>query len=323
MNFKQKIDQLKSIIESTLTPLIDNDYILLDLPYYSNIGDTLIWDGTREFLNKTNKKNLYSCSHDTFKNKSIKTDTTILLQGGGNFGDIWRRHQNFRLDIIARYPNNRIIILPQTIYYEENSNLLKDAESMSKHKDLHICARDSKSFELLQKHFKNKHLLVPDMAFCIPPKSLDKYRSSEKEVALFLKRTDKELSTTNYTPQTNLPIDTKDWPSMETLSCIQRKFEQIKYYSGYVEKIIGQTGRFYFINQFAHSFYRPDLIKQGVRFVSSYKEIYTTRLHVAILSILLNKEFKFIDNSYGKNSTFFNTWLSDLDNVELLTTTNL
>ncbi|UVP53814.1 polysaccharide pyruvyl transferase family protein [Bacteroides cellulosilyticus] len=50
-----------------------------------------------------------------------------------------------------------------------------------------------------------------------------------------------------------------------------------------------------------------------MHFINPYKEIYTTRLHVAILSILTHKPFMFIDNSYGKNSSFYNTWLTDLN----------
>ena len=40
-------------------------------------------------------------------------------------------------------------------------------------------------------------------------------------------------------------------------------------------------------------------------------------LHGCILSILLGKKITLIDNSYGKNGNFYNTWLSDLDNVTL------
>lgn len=52
MTVSEKISQLKSIIDKQLSPLIDANYILLDVPYYTNIGDTLIWEGTREFLKK-------------------------------------------------------------------------------------------------------------------------------------------------------------------------------------------------------------------------------------------------------------------------------
>lgn len=66
------------------------------------------------------------------------------------------------------------------------------------------------------------------------------------------------------------------------------------------------------------NFYKANLIKSGVRFVSSYKEIYTTRLHVAILCVLLSKPFVFIDNTYSKNLNFYKTWLHDLDNVNFI-----
>lgn len=52
MNFLEKKKQLRTIIEEKLTPLIDNDYVLYGLPYYNNIGDTLIWEGELEFLKK-------------------------------------------------------------------------------------------------------------------------------------------------------------------------------------------------------------------------------------------------------------------------------
>ena len=59
------------------------------------------------------------------------------------------------------------------------------------------------------------------------------------------------------------------------------------------------------------------MFKEGVRFISPYREVETTRLHGCILSILLGKKITLIDNSYGKNGNFYNTWLSDLDNVTL------
>lgn len=59
-------------------------------------------------------------------------------------------------------------------------------------------------------------------------------------------------------------------------------------------------------------------IKSGIDFINSYDEIYTTRLHVAIIGVLLNKKVHIFDNSYGKNSALYNTWLKDLPSIELL-----
>ena len=50
MTCEEKIWELRQIIEEQLTPLINNDYVLYDLPYYSNIGDLLIWEGELSFL---------------------------------------------------------------------------------------------------------------------------------------------------------------------------------------------------------------------------------------------------------------------------------
>lgn len=49
MNGFEKTEKLRNIIFDQLSPLIDNDYVLWDLPYHENIGDTLIWEGERCF----------------------------------------------------------------------------------------------------------------------------------------------------------------------------------------------------------------------------------------------------------------------------------
>ena len=59
-------------------------------------------------------------------------------------------------------------------------------------------------------------------------------------------------------------------------------------------------------------------MEEGVKFINEYEEVYTTRLHGYILSVLLAKRVYMIDNSYGKNSNFYNTWMTDFENSYLL-----
>lgn len=54
--------------------------------------------------------------------RKIKKDTIILLQGGGNFGDIWDIHE-FKRKVIRNYPENRIIIFPQTVFYQKKRKI--------------------------------------------------------------------------------------------------------------------------------------------------------------------------------------------------------
>lgn len=327
MNTESTICWLRELIQVQLSPLITNDYVLWDLPYHSNIGDTLIWEGECSFLGTKRYKCLNYASAQTCTFPSLSPNILILLHGGGNFGDVWRKTQDFRLKVIKHYPHNRIILFPQTVFYQAASLIKQDAEIMAKHKDLVLCARDRLSYEFLKSHFQNMILLVPDMAFCISPDILIKYKQRERKRFLFVKRTDKELASASYSIEgKGLPIDVRDWPSMEGQMLRMFLFE----------KELGLNRRFYkwgwdylyrcnssVINWYAQHFLRPALVKTGVRFVSRYHYVYTTRLHVMILSVLLGKECTFFDNSYGKNSAFYETWLKDLPGVKIAEETGL
>ena len=198
-----------------------------------------------------------------------------------------------------------------------------DAEVFSKHPNLTICARDLASFNQLKKYFNNRILLVPDMAFCIKNKTLAQHRHGKSEGTLFLKRTDKELSpkVPSNLKEIQETADVRDWPSMEKDPLFWNYYQKLCHYGYRVERyrrlrrisrIISKLGDWYF-----HEHCRKQLIHEGINFVDRYRNIYTTRLHVGILSILLDKDVTIIDNSYGKNSYFFETWLTDTAGITL------
>lgn len=289
--------QLGNLIRTTLSPLVADEYIYLDLPYYSNVGDILIWKGTEAFLEELPSKCLGKHSKDSFDFRPLPKNCTILLQGGGNFGDLWRSHQEFRLKIIQSYPKNPIIVLPQTVYYESGNTFANDVRTMNQHSHLTICARDTHSAELLkEKGFTGKILLLPDMAFCINPEELQADAAQEKEGSLILFRKDKELKEpTSHNKYLQAAVS--DWPQMQ-----KDEDEAWQYLKTHKKKEVDA----FFIDQFF-----PRLIKSGVEFASSYDEVCSTRLHVAILRILLGLPVEIVDNSYGKNSSFYNTWLKE------------
>lgn len=145
------------------------------------------------------------------------------------------------------------------------------------------------------------------MAFCISQQTLNQYSGKSTSKVLYLKRNDIEFCAKNYESyiiEDQHLVDIRDWPTMEFIS--------IRF------KILGKLINFQqykLANAFASIFLKTYLIKKGGRFLCRYNKIYTTRLHVAILAILLNKPFVFFDNSYGKNRFFYETWLKDLDNI--------
>lgn len=309
MNAQAKIAQLKSIIESTLTPLIDRDYWLLEIPYYTNIGDTLIWQGELDFLKQIPFKNKGMFPLESFRYPQISSHDLIIFQGGGNFGDLWTKHHDFKMRVVEHYPNNEFLFLPQTVYFQDENNMKQCAEFLSHYK-VTICARDQYSYDLLKKNFSNSILLVPDMAFCM---NISKWKSDFKSTRkLLLKRIDAELKETTALKELEKgDFDISDWPTMYDKGLMNRIMYKTKQ-----KKMRTYTP--WAMNLFCRYFYRPYLIRTGVAFINSHAQIYSTRLHGAILSLLLEKDTVFIDNSYGKNSQFYNTWLSDCDNIRMV-----
>lgn len=302
---EKKIDELRTDIYNKLSSLINNDYILVDLPYHSNIGDILIWEGERHFLSKLPYKCLYKSSMYTYKKQNIDKNTIVLIHGGGNWGDVWRGSQEFHLKMIREYPHNKIIVFPQTVHYHNLLNLNQDVAIASEHPNLIICARDSNSYDLLKRNYIfSTILLVPDMAFCIPLSYLAQYKKQCRNVHLFLKRSDKELAPFNM-DKFKFSYEVKDWPSMENKS-MSALFLKVLTIAQRL-KLIPTT----LVDYFAENFVRENLIKKGVKFLSKYDSIYTTRLHGAILALLLGKNFFLINNNYGKNKNFFKTWLDN------------
>lgn len=214
----------KEMIYGRLTPLIGKKCILIDAPYYPNIGDSLIWEGFEMLVKENDLDCKYRSSANTFTFPHIDNDTTIVFTGGGNFGDLWRGLQDFRCKVIKHYPNNRIVILPQSVNYNNKAALQDDIRVFSSHNDLHICARDNWSFEYLKKNFPgNNVMLLPDLAFALNAYNYTKsvkYGGGNK--VLYLVRDDKE--SVNY-PE--IPCDTKsDWPVMDIDNATREKLHR-------------------------------------------------------------------------------------------------
>lgn len=316
---ESKIINLKNKIKEALTPLIDSDYALLDVPDHENIGDNLIWEGELHFLNEIPHKKLYEASYLFFNQNKLPKHAILLLHGGGNFGDIYKKTNQERLKIIAENHDKKIIIFPQTIFYQNNKNLIEDAKIINAHPNLTLCVRDHTSLKLAEEHFPNiTTLLLPDMAFCI---DLSIFKSSEKaNKTLFMKRRDSEFN--GKAPQIKGNYDSLDWPTFnmpkeEKWKIIgrQRKLDKIAMFMQDIPILKSFVDSRYGIKSRKG---KEKYIETGVEFFNQYETIYTTRLHGLILGVLMGKDMKVLDNSYGKLSDFYEAWLKDFDKVELI-----
>lgn len=307
MTSTDKIVQLRQAIVSQLNPLIDRDYFLLELPYYNNIGDGLIWQGEEDFLSTLP----YTCKGryalETFTFPTIPDGTLILFQGGGNFGDLWTKHHEFKMKIVEHYTNCKFLFLPQTVFFQNEANLQTCAKRLSENKNITICARDKASYDILKQNFSNTVLLVPDMAFCINRNRLQKCTTPNEQDMLMI-RNDVELQPSDELASLmdQKSIAVRDWPPMERrdlFTWLLVKFSPIV------------SPRL--LDWYCQQIYMPYLVRCGVRFINRYRTIHSTRLHGAILALLLGKDVVLYDNSYGKNCGFYNTWLADCESITL------
>lgn len=317
---------LEDKIFNVLSLEINNDYIYLDLPYHDNSGDALIWQGTVDFLKRLAYKSYGSFSAETFNLPKLPDNVIILLHGGGNFGDLYPFYHQFKLSILNYYPENKIIFLPQTIYYKDLLNFREDMRVINEHKNIVFCARDKVTFKIFNEHKADhaKLLLLPDMAFCMSADWFDKAKKNTQK-RLYIKRIDGELSNNESKLEINSFDRVADWPTYSDPETPEMK--KMRFYLKWLGRFQRRLPIFVkpmkkIVNNYANQVFREHIVNQAITFINGYDIITTTRLHGCILSVLLGKEIILLDNSYGKNSNFYEAWLSEYYSIKLVSKEN-
>ena len=173
--------------------------ILFGVPTHENIGDAAIVIAEEKFIKDNFKDDEYIRVLDTETDKEIERikniineNDIILLHGGGNLGDEYIICEERRRKVIQSFPNNKIILMPQSIYFNDTeygrTELEKTKELYEKHKNLHLIAREKTSFDIMKKEFKNVDIiLTPDIVMY-----LNKTKDEERNGAVLAMRRDIE-----------------------------------------------------------------------------------------------------------------------------------
>ncbi|MBN1268361.1 MAG: polysaccharide pyruvyl transferase family protein [Kiritimatiellae bacterium] len=308
-------DRLRTHVRDALAGLITADCALLDIPNYGNVGDLLIWEGELAFLRAAATMPTYSSPSAFFDPTRVKEHHVILLQGGGNFGDLYPKTRRFKEHIVARFTKNRIILFPQTAFFSNDAEIERTAAVFARHPDLTLCAREKASYDLLASRFSgNQILLVPDMAF-FAPVSRAPQAAGPAGRALFLSRGDRERKEPVDAGFLR-NIDIADWPSL-CLSPAAKLRRELAQGGERAVSIIARTLNRYFGTTLDPTYRlfrtREEFIEEGVRLLSGYDLIITNRLHGHILALLLGLPSILLDNTYGKNRNFHETWLAQTE----------
>lgn len=310
---KNRMDELKE----SLTSIIDvvpnkDDVFYIDYPLYHNVGDLLIMEGAlRLFESHGVNIRLYQ-SAENYSIRMLKgmisPNTTIICQGGGNFGDLYHTHQNIREDIVSNFPNNTIIIMPQTAHFSSEEALHRTIELFKKHKSLVMYARDINTYNLFSKMTDKCFLMTDTAHFLYHTLPISKKRND----TLYFLRKDIEINPAQEA-YTKLNIKSVDWEDVLLKSDILKmkvikNIAKKKSFSPFFSKLVFLLWR-------SHS---NKLINRYAKLFSSYNEVITSRMHGHILACLVDTNNKVIDNSYGKNSGYYNQWTKKSNVCSLL-----
>ncbi|WP_017800235.1 polysaccharide pyruvyl transferase family protein [Winslowiella toletana] len=310
---KQKLSVIDSVVPR------GSKVVYLDIPLHLNVGDLLIYKGTEQFFKEQNYKVLARRTDKSSlkyveETRSLPADTIILLHGGGNFGDLYVHHQRLREAVVKKFPNNKVVFLPQTLHFEDHDELVKSGNIIRSHKDLTIFCRDERSFKIFKEHFCDNVVMCPDMAHALWGVFPNQERASVPNETLWMIR--KDIEGGKVSGDIDLPSanEYEDWEDIcsdkdrKMLKMLERTERINKTFSS---GLIGTSSIW--------ENYTDKLVTRVNNYFMSYDTVVTSRMHGHILCCLLGVKTKLLDNSYGKNSGYYQAWTKDVPECELIT----
>lgn len=312
----ERVEDLAERVWRTVTPLADlsGGYALLDFPDYSNVGDSLIWLGELAFFDRAAARPpAYVSTIHGFDLDALRRRVPagpIFLSGGGNFGDLWPRFQQFRRMLLHALPGRRIVQLPQTIHFADPAQLRATRDAIAAHGNFTLLVRDVASLALAEAELGCPVALCPDMAFCLG--SLSRPALPIHDIVCLL-RTDQEQAAGRGMP--DLPLDSlvADWIHGARVP-------------GRWDRAIDRLGRTATLLAGGEPDYRRfrararSELERGRALLGSGEAVVTDRLHGHILSVLMGIPHAVLDNSYGKVRGFAEQWTADLPGIALCQT---
>lgn len=281
-----------------------SEVALIDFPNHSNVGDNAIWCGERELLHQLGIRVVYASDPTTHSDDEMRrrtgAATPILLHGGGNFGDLWPKHHEFRLHILRTHPDRPIVQLPQTVHLHDPVTLEETRIACERHPRFHLFVRDGASLDFVRSELPDTPVtLAPDSALALgaPPR-----RTPSADV-LWLTRRDHEAGGHVVPDAELLSVDWAD-VSATRADVLLRRLRQ---------KTIRRLSR-------ARAGTLPDLrvhlfdrlanarLSAGLDLLGRGEVVVTDRLHGHILCLVLEIPHVLLRDANGKVEGFWRTW---------------
>lgn len=300
---RRQMDLFRTVVGSHVEP--KQQFALLDIPEYNNIGDSAIYTGELAFFDSHvgHRPNVVStwAADMGWLERQLPSEGPIFLQGGGNFGDLWMNHQRFRHAVLRHFPNRKIVQLPQSIHYRDPAGIAETARLIAAHGNFILLVRDQPSYDLARQHFDCSVELCPDAAMMLW--KLDPKVAPQTDLLVLL-RNDLEAVRDDAHDWLKSHYPTQDWVDVNVWTLpIRAMWKLVR---SLPDNRLGMIWR--------EAMYRHQArmrVMAGAQQLAQGRRIVTDRLHMHIISTLIRRPHVVLDNSYGKIGRYIDAFGQD------------
>lgn len=147
--------------------------ILIGTPLHGKLGDHAIAEGEYAFLKEHYPKytvvEIPMLMYPSLRRRICKwiyPKDVILLHGGGYLGNVWYYAEKIVFDILKRFPNNPVLVFPNTMYYKDSNRTAWQKEKASgiyaSRQNLILCMREKNAFAQAKALCADARI-IPDM----------------------------------------------------------------------------------------------------------------------------------------------------------------
>ena len=313
------VHRLGMLLRERIVPLLPEggSCAVVDFPNYYNVGDSAIWLGQRHLLRECGVQVAYLCTQQSYSAGRLAMALPrgpILIQGGGNMGDLWPHHQRFRERVIQDFPERTIIQFPQSIFFKDKDQLSRARAVFNAHPNVTLLLRDQRSLDFARNEFVCQSILCPDMAFLLG--TLRASSNKYPQDIFWLGRRDQEATSFSSLEASGQWPQTADWVSGEGASLLWRfrfLLEKIRVRNAerFADVYTKQTRRTIMKLDRSYETLAQLQLTRGCHLLVSGRVVVTDRLHGHILSLLLGLPHVVLSDRYGKLRSFWDTWITE------------
>lgn len=210
-------------------------------------------------------------------------------------GNIWPDDQLLLEDIITSFPENRIIVFPQSIYYDNESvdyeeSIRRSKSVFNNSSNVTLFVRDKHAYVAAKSIYSHvKVILAPDIGLYLCGKArIERHACSKPTIGLCL-REDREKS-----------ADSKQIEKILKY-CESKKYKMVNVSTTLKVRI--------------PTFAREKAIYRKLQQFGECTIVITDRLHGMIFSLLSDTPCLVFDNRTGKISALYDSWLNSSDHI--------